>query len=96
MGSVGRGVQWDTVTEYHVVPVHCGMCKYTIIPSSPRPSRPTKGGPGCEGGHRHKLRPLHRAHRQLALLHKVEAVPGGARELGPGGLCSFHVIRYTL
>ena len=21
-GSVGHGVQWDTVTEYHVVPVH--------------------------------------------------------------------------
>ena len=37
-GSVGHGVQWDTVTEYHVVPVHRTMCKYTIIPSSPCPT----------------------------------------------------------
>ena len=34
VGSVGRGVQWDAVTEYHVVPVHHAMCKYTIIHSS--------------------------------------------------------------
>ena len=32
--SVGLGVQWDMVTEYHLVPVHRVMCKYTIIPSS--------------------------------------------------------------
>ena len=36
--SVGHGVQWDTVTEYHVVPVHRAMCEYTIIPSSPCPT----------------------------------------------------------
>ena len=35
VGSVGHGVQWDIVTEYHVVPVHRSMCKYTIILSSP-------------------------------------------------------------
>ena len=35
--SMGLGVQWDPVTENHVVPVHCEMCKYTIIPSSPGP-----------------------------------------------------------
>ena len=35
VGSVGRGVQWDTVTEYHVVPVHRAIRKYAIIPSSP-------------------------------------------------------------
>ena len=35
MGPVGHVVQWDMVTEYHVVPVHRTMCKYTIIPSSP-------------------------------------------------------------
>ena len=29
--------KWDPVTENHVVPVHREMCKYTIIPSSPRP-----------------------------------------------------------
>ena len=33
VGSVGHGVLWDVVTEYHVVPVHHVMCKYTIIPS---------------------------------------------------------------
>ena len=39
VGSVGHGVQWDTaVIEYHVVPVHRKMCKYTIIPSSPCPT----------------------------------------------------------
>ena len=37
MGSMGPGVQWDPVTENHVVPVHREMCKYTIIPSSPGP-----------------------------------------------------------
>ena len=41
VGSVGHGVQWDRVTEYHVVPVHRAMCKYTIIPSSPCPTEPT-------------------------------------------------------
>ena len=30
VGSMGHGVQWDTVTEYHVAPVHrANMCKYT-------------------------------------------------------------------
>ena len=38
MGSVGHGVQWDTITEYHVVPVHREFCEYTIIPSSPCPT----------------------------------------------------------
>ena len=34
--------QWDTVNEYHVVPVHRAMCKYTIIPSSTVcPTEPT-------------------------------------------------------
>ena len=36
VGSVGRAVQCDTVTEYHVVPVHPTMCKYTIIPRAIR------------------------------------------------------------
>ena len=35
-----EGVQRDVVTEYHVLPVHRGMCKYTIVPSSP--PRPTE------------------------------------------------------
>ena len=35
--TMGPGVQWDTVTENHVVPVHHKMSKYTIIPSSPGP-----------------------------------------------------------
>ena len=38
VGSVGHGVQWDMITEYHLVPVHRVMCKYTIIPSSPCPT----------------------------------------------------------
>ena len=41
MGSMGLGVQWDPVTENHVVPVHREMCKYTSIPSSPGPIEPT-------------------------------------------------------
>ena len=39
LGSVGHGVQYvGHVTEYHAVPVHYAMCKYTIIPSSPCPT----------------------------------------------------------
>ena len=37
VGSMGPGLQWDPVTENHVVPVHRKMCKYTIIPRSPGP-----------------------------------------------------------
>ena len=37
VGSVGPGVQWDPVTENHVVPVLRQMCKYTIIPCSSGP-----------------------------------------------------------
>ena len=38
VASVGHGVQWDTVTEYHVVPVHRAMCKCTVIPCSSCPT----------------------------------------------------------
>ena len=41
VGSVGHGVQWDAVTEYHSVPVHrANVCASTpfFIPSSPRPT----------------------------------------------------------
>ena len=35
VGSVGHGVQWDTVNEYHVVPVHHAICEYTTIHCTP-------------------------------------------------------------
>ena len=41
-GSVGHGVQWDTMTEYHAVLVHRTMCKYAIIHSSPCPTEPLR------------------------------------------------------
>ena len=37
MGSMGLEVIMGPVTENRVVPVHHGMCEYTIIPSLPRP-----------------------------------------------------------
>ena len=33
VGSVGRGVQWDVVTEYHVVPVR--RCRVPLNPQTP-------------------------------------------------------------
>ena len=41
VGSMGSGVQWDPVTENHLVPVYREMCKYTIIPRLPGPIEPT-------------------------------------------------------
>ena len=38
VSSVGHGVQWDTVTEHHIVLVHCAMRQYTIILISPCPT----------------------------------------------------------
>ena len=65
MGSMGLGVQWDPVTENHVVPVHREMCKYTIIMKScffpsremPMPLRAGEAGRVCPGGVVHNLDP---------------------------------------